>query len=295
MEKKLTGWFLSGRVKNQEYLNDKIDVETNKYAETKNIETMFYSTEDFVIVSGEDNKLIYKGEEITEYPDFVIAKRYDNYVLRLLELNGVKCFNTPEANDMARNKMLAYQLLVAKGLPVPKTISQLADERTLTYEELLAIFGSKEFVVKGYFGHQGDAVYLVKNKAEFDELMKIVGKSVFFQEYIKSSYGRDLRAYVIGGKYKGAAMRKSENDFRSNLALGGKAYAYPYDPEAEEIAIAAAEALNLDIAGVDLLFGENGYVVCEINAFPGFKSFKMIDPEADGFKMMIDLAFDKLN
>ena len=44
------------------------------------------------------------------------------------------------------------------------------------------------------------------------------------------------------------------------------------DEEAKMIALEATRITGLDIAGVDLLFDDNGhYKVCEINSSPGFK------------------------
>jgi len=38
--------------------------------------------------------------------------------------------------------------------------------------------------------------------------------------------------------------------------------------------VSAAEALGLDVAGVDLLFTDDGYTVCECNSAPGFEGFE---------------------
>ena len=42
--------------------------------------------------------------------------------------------------------------------------------------------------------------------------------------------------------------------------------------EMEEAAIRACDAIGLDFAGVDILFGKNGPIVCEVNSNPHFKS-----------------------
>jgi ribosomal protein S6--L-glutamate ligase/gamma-F420-2:alpha-L-glutamate ligase len=43
-------------------------------------------------------------------------------------------------------------------------------------------------------------------------------------------------------------------------------------PEMEKAAIDAATAIRLDFAGVDVLFGKDGPIVCEVNSNPHFKS-----------------------
>jgi len=39
-------------------------------------------------------------------------------------------------------------------------------------------------------------------------------------------------------------------------------------------AVKTAEILNLQVAGIDLLYDENGYTICEANSFPGFKGLE---------------------
>jgi glutathione synthase/RimK-type ligase-like ATP-grasp enzyme len=64
-----------------------------------------------------------------------------------------------------------------------------------------------------------------------------------------------------------------KNDFRANISNGGTGEKYEVTPEIEEIAIDTADVLGLDIAGIDLLFTKEGFVVCEANSNPGFSGF----------------------
>lgn len=49
-------------------------------------------------------------------------------------------------------------------------------------------------------------------------------------------------------------------------------HAYQPDSEAIELAVKACRAVNCDFAGVDLLFGPEGYLVCEVNSNAHFKN-----------------------
>ena len=40
------------------------------------------------------------------------------------------------------------------------------------------------------------------------------------------------------------------------------------------LALRVAEELKLDVAGVDILFDEHGYRVCEANSAPGFQGLE---------------------
>ena len=95
------------------------------------------------------------------------------------------------------------------------------------------------------------------------------------QEYIKHSEGKDLRVIVIGGKVIGAMLREStDGSFKANISRGGAGKPYEVDDELEMLSIQVSKTLNLDIAGVDLLFHPDGYRICEANSSPGFRGFE---------------------
>ena len=122
-------------------------------------------------------------------------------------------------------------------------------------------------VVKGSYGSLGSAVYKIDNRTQLEEIMeKLKCRPHLFQRYVASSFGKDIRILVIGGKMVCGYMRKSENDFRSNLALGGKGYKIKIPKQAQKIAENAAQILNLDYCGVDILFDEDGFKLCEVNS-----------------------------
>ena len=66
--------------------------------------------------------------------------------------------------------------------------------------------------------------------------------------------------------------RYSLTDFRANLTAGGEMK--PYEPTEEEaaLAVSASTAVEADFSGVDLLFGEDGPLVCEVNSNAHFKN-----------------------
>jgi ribosomal protein S6--L-glutamate ligase/gamma-F420-2:alpha-L-glutamate ligase len=64
-------------------------------------------------------------------------------------------------------------------------------------------------------------------------------------------------------------------DFRSNVELGGSASAYQPSKEVIEICEKTAQVLGLDYCGIDVLFGEDGPLICEVNSnafFGGMES-----------------------
>lgn len=98
---------------------------------------------------------------------------------------------------------------------------------------------------------------------------------LILQQYIGTRPGKDLRVWVIGGQVIGAMLRSStDGSFKANISRGGDGQAFPLNPELERLARDSAAALNLDIAGVDLLFDGDGYSICEVNSAPGFQGFE---------------------
>ncbi|MDE6676975.1 MAG: RimK family alpha-L-glutamate ligase, partial [Clostridia bacterium] len=122
-------------------------------------------------------------------------------------------------------------------------------------------------VVKECFGSLGKGVYKADTKEELREIAEQVKcKLHLFQKFIAGSAGRDVRVIVIGGKVFSAMLRTSQTDFRSNVELGGKGEKFELGRDGITLCEAVARRLNLDYCGIDLLFGENGFLVCEVNS-----------------------------
>ena len=81
--------------------------------------------------------------------------------------------------------------------------------------------------------------------------------------------------FVVGDRVLGAMKRSAKDgSFKANITRGGVGENYPLTPEIEDIALRVARSLDLEIAGVDLLFGHDGFLVCEANSAPGFEGFE---------------------
>ena len=92
------------------------------------------------------------------------------------------------------------------------------------------------------------------------------------QKFIASSKGKDIRINVVGDKAIVSMLRENKDDFRSNISNGGTGSLYQPEQAYLDLAIKASKALGLDFAGVDVLFGEDGPIVCEVNSNPQFAS-----------------------
>lgn len=296
--KKIDVWlFYSGGVFEHRQENGYIRELEEKARNEYRINLEVKNAHKFIISSSTKNELYYDGKKVKNLPTYAIFRRYDIYLARHLESMGVKVLNSVTAMVDARNKMKVHQILASKNISIPHTI-YISPKKKLSnihYSVVCKILKNNKFIMKWIYGSQGTHVYLVDNEETFNEIVKKYAGKVLCQEYIETSYGTDIRAYVVGGKYIGAAIRKSETDFRSNLAKGGEAKYFKYNKNVEHLAIEAASAIGLEICGVDILIGKNNkYYVCEVNSVPGFKSVKAT-LNIDEKDVFLSLIRDKIN
>lgn len=215
--------------------------------------------------------------------DFAMYLDKDKYLLEALTLSGIKVFNTREAIENCDDKVLTYLALAKANIPTPATYPAplcYKPGSTVPKAALYRIATELSFpiIVKESFGSLGKGVYLAKDEKELETLANhLIDRPHLFQKFVSTSYGKDVRVIVIGGEVVGGMIRQSENDFRSNVAAGGRAEKYGLSDEIKEIALKAHRALGLDYSGVDILFGENGKpIVCEVNSNAFFKSFEAV-------------------
>ncbi|MET9077247.1 RimK family alpha-L-glutamate ligase [Streptomyces sp. NPDC004232] len=194
-------------------------------------------------------------------------------LLRHLERMGSTLVNPADAQLTARNKVWQVQELALAGVPVPDTLSYAT-------APLDGVVHSRNLrtpcVVKAVSGTKGRQVFLAREQGLLRELSGSLadGTPFLFQEYVAGSHGRALRVVVVDGEPVSAVLHTSRHGaLAANIAKGGSAtLCAGRHPQAEELAVRAAGALGLDIAGVDLLFAADGtFTVCEVNAVPGWR------------------------
>ena len=222
------------------------------------------------------------GDAVVSLPpcDAVVYLDKDKHFSHALERGGVRLFNSARAIELCDDKMMTYIALAGQGIAMPRTVSaplcyiESPDDAFLPRVAELVGF---PVVVKENYGSMGRQVHLAKDMTELKAIhAKLKHVPHIFQEFIAESSGRDLRVIVIGGKAVAAMMRKSDTDFRSNIELGGKAYAITPDPEYIAAAERAAALLGLDYCGVDILFGKDKPILCEVNSNAFFRGTEQV-------------------
>ncbi len=221
------------------------------------------------------------GEDFgsNELPDFVIFWDKDVCLARGLEQAGVRLFNCADAIEACDNKALTCLVLSKAGVKIPATVIAPKTFEGVGYNNLDFLDRAIEklglpLVIKESYGSFGMQVYLANTRDEAAQIIKKLGhKDFVMQEFVASSRGRDLRVNVVGGKVVATIYRYNEGDFRSNLTIGGQMKPYTITQAQADLAVSACKALNLDFAGVDVMFGENDEpIICEVNSNTHFKT-----------------------
>jgi gamma-F420-2:alpha-L-glutamate ligase len=272
----MNGWVLYKNVVSESWETLKLVEEFEK----QDIKIRVVNPQDVdIFVDRDDRKSILVAGKARGLPDFVIPRTgsgttyFIKAIIRHLERLGVELINGSASIDTVKDKLYTQQILGESNLPVPKTL--------LVRHPINVDFVEKNIgfpiIVKTLSGSFGAGVFLAENKRQFQDLIKlaeITSKSynIIVQEFIKDSWGRDIRVFVLNNKVVGCMMRQAtDGDFRANITRGGEGIPYQITEEIEWLGGESARLLHLDIAGVDLLFDNGSYRVCEVNSSPGFE------------------------
>ncbi len=212
-----------------------------------------------------------------EKPDFVLFWDKDILLAREFEDAGIPVFNSSRAIEICDDKRRMH--LALGNLPSPETFIAPMTFPNIGFSDLSFFAAIEEalsypMVIKEAFGSFGAQVYLAHNReAALDIIKRHESVPLIFQKFVSESAGRDIRINVVGHKVVSAMERRSSGgDFRSNVTLGGETL--PYTPTEAETKLAeeASRRLGLDFGGIDILFGKDGPLLCEVNSNTHFKS-----------------------
>ncbi len=232
----------------------------------------------YMNISQENSAIHYHGGEAIVDVDAIIPRIgasitfYGTAVVRHFESQGVYSLNSSVAISRSRDKLRSLQLLSQKSIPLPTTGFASSPEDT---EDLIKMVGGAPLIVKLLEGTQGKGIVLAETKNAAKSVInafKHLRENILVQEFIKEAEGRDLRCFVVGDKCVAAYQRiATAGEFRANLHLGGAALPVKLTSEERKIAIKAANAMGLSVAGVDLIRSARGPLVLEVNSSPGLE------------------------
>ena len=232
-----------------------------------------------LFVAEQDIGILHQGQKF-DY-DAVIPRighsitKHGVAVLRHLEQLDVWTANTSQGILQSRDKLHSSQILARNRIPTPRT-AYVRDMKDI--QRAIEAVGGLPVVVKVTQGTQGQGVFLRHTIHETTNLVQgllVTGKAVLIQEYVAESHGKDIRALVVGGKVVACMRRKARGrEFRSNYHLNGTVEKVDISEEYAEVACRAARVLGLNVAGVDLLEGNDGPLVLEVNSSPGLEGIE---------------------
>ena len=231
-------------------------------------------------LTADEPDLHYRGKPLSDY-DAILPRigssitYFGTAVVRQFEQMDVYTPNTSNGISNARDKLRANQILSRHNIAMPPTafVRNRADVRPA-----IERVGGAPVVIKLLEGTQGIGVILapqVKVAEAIIETLHSTKQNVLIQRFIAESRGRDIRALVVGDRVVAAMRRVAAGDeFRSNVHRGGTVEAVTLDPAYEQAAVRSAQIMGLRVAGVDMLEGEDGPLVMEVNSSPGLQGIE---------------------
>jgi RimK family alpha-L-glutamate ligase len=231
-------------------------------------------------VGGARPGLAAAGEELSRAPAvlarIVPAGSLEQIVFRLdalhaVEERGIPVMNSPRAIERTVDKLWTTALLEQAGLPVPETVAcEHPDEAMAAFRAL------GDVIVKPLFGSMGLGMVRVSDEEMAFRVFRTLEtlRGVYYLQRAIDHAGCDVRVFVVGGRVIGAIERRAPG-WKTNLARGGQARAVTLPAERAALALAAAQAVGADYAGVDLLPASDGAVyVVEVNGIPGWRGLQ---------------------
>ncbi|MCA9605308.1 MAG: RimK family alpha-L-glutamate ligase [Myxococcales bacterium] len=227
-----------------------------------------------------DPQLYYRDKRLSRY-DAVIPRigtsvtLYGTAVVRQFEQMGVFTLASSHAIRVSRDKLRSLQVLSRHQIGIPATVFVQDRESVPPAIERL---GGAPVVIKVLEGTQGGGVILAESVKMAQSIIDTLHKArqhVLIQRFVAESRGRDVRAFVVGGRVVAAMRRVAQGqEFRSNVHLGGRTEKITLEPEYERSAIHAAQIMGLRVAGVDMLESDEGPLVMEVNSSPGLQGIE---------------------
>ncbi|MCP4912230.1 MAG: 30S ribosomal protein S6--L-glutamate ligase [Oligoflexia bacterium] len=237
-------------------------------------------TQCFMDVTTGEPMVYFKNKKLNNY-DAIIPRigasisSYGMAIVRQFEMMGVYCLNSSNAIGRSRDKLRSLQILSQKGLPLPKTSFANSTEQT---SKLIELVGGAPSVVKLLEGSQGRGVVLAETPKAAESVIdafRELHANFLVQEFIKDANGSDIRCFVVGDKVIATMMRQAkEGEFRSNIHRGGVGMPIKITPEERKVAIGAAKAMKLNMAGVDIIRSGSGPKILEVNSSPGLEGIE---------------------
>lgn len=235
----------------------------------------------YMKMDAENPEVHYRGGKVLNDLDAIIPRIrpsmtfYGCALTRQFESMGVYCLNSASAITQSRDKLHSLQLLFESKIDIP--ITGFANS-PLETDDLINMVGGAPLIIKLLEGTQGKGVVLAETKKAAESVInafKSLKADILVQEFIKEAEGKDIRCFVVDGRVVASIQREAEpGEFRANIHQGGTASLISPTADEKKIAIKAAKAMGLKVAGVDIIRSAKGPLLLEVNSSPGLEGIE---------------------
>lgn len=249
----------------------------NKEVETAKI------NESSIIIDG-DPRIIFEGKEISlknidgafvrGIPGGTLEEVcFHLDILHFLELHNVTVYNNTVCIEKSVDKVRTSCILNANKIPTPNTYitSNIKDLKKFRNN-----FSNELCVCKPIFGSQGKGLEILDDDnvhPDYENLNNVY----YLQEYLKHPEGKfvDWRLFVINDQVI-ASMSREGASWINNVANGATCKPFRPSDEMVKLAVDSSLALGMNYSGVDIMLGDDGYTVTEVNSIPAWKGLQSV-------------------
>ena len=196
--------------------------------------------------------------------------------MSILEELGTRLINTRRCMELATNKMLTTVLLHKNNIKSP--ITAMCETSELAMKAFFDL--DDDIVLKPLYGSRGRDIIRINSEQHarfvFEQLEKL--QEVFYIQKFYEHDNSDYRLFVVGDEVI-ASMKRTSKNWKTNVATGGKAEKFKPTQEMVEMALKATELVQGEITGVDIMNTEDGLMVIEVNAVPGYEGIQSVNPQ----------------
>jgi len=198
---------------------------------------------------------------------------YQVYLYELLDLH-IPMLNSFKGFSISEDKMKTD--IALKVADIPRTSFYLCHrDESEKLREAVSKWGTK-VVFKPVDGWGGIGMALIESEADLDRLLpflNMIDLRFFYIEKFINYDGTDFRVDVVDGEAISCYGRRvKKGDWRTNITSGGSIFKRELNDELADLAVRAAKAVKLDIAGVDIIYDRDKeeLIVLEVNGIPAF-------------------------
>ena len=224
-------------------------------------------------------------EEMLDDIDYIFVRiipggSLEQIILRMDILNrmaalGKRIINRPSVIEKTVDKYYTQFLLADSGIPTPETFV------TEDFEQAMEFYHKwDDIILKPIFGSLGKGIVRINDEDTAYRVFRAWHQNNFvfyIQKYIEHG-SSDIRVFVCNGEVISASERCG-NSWKTNVARGAESRKIIIPDHLKQMALKAAEVLELDYTGIDIILKDgniNEPYLIEVNSIPGWYGLQKV-------------------